>query len=154
VVEQFFDLEDIRARGMGPTAIKRADSKVFLDSWKEIAVFLKRGVRTVQRWEKDEGLPVHRHQHAKRASVYGLAWEIEAWFKVRAEVEVPKLPEQASQRPESRVEADDLVRACLDARQRAERARGQFSPIHQLLERTGLRPTEPSNGHLRRLRWD
>ena len=34
-----------------------------LDSWKEIATFLNRGVRTVQRWEATEGLPVRRHQH-------------------------------------------------------------------------------------------
>lgn len=32
-----------------------------LDSWKEIAVYLDRALRTVQRWEKDHGLPVHRH---------------------------------------------------------------------------------------------
>jgi hypothetical protein len=29
-----------------------------LDSWKEIAAHLKRDVRTVQRWEKEHGLPV------------------------------------------------------------------------------------------------
>ena len=32
-----------------------------LDSWKEIAAYLKRDVTTVQRWEKREGMPVHRH---------------------------------------------------------------------------------------------
>ena len=31
-----------------------------LDSWKEIAAFLGRTVRTVQRWEKTQGLPLHR----------------------------------------------------------------------------------------------
>ena len=31
-----------------------------LDSWKDIAAHLKRGVRTVIRWEQEEGLPVHR----------------------------------------------------------------------------------------------
>ena len=34
-----------------------------LDSWKEIAAYLKRDVTTVQRWEKREGMPVHRHRH-------------------------------------------------------------------------------------------
>ena len=34
-----------------------------LDSWKEIAGYLKRYVTTVQRWEKREGMPVHRHLH-------------------------------------------------------------------------------------------
>ena len=40
--------------------------KAPLDSWKEIASYLERTVRTVQRWEKKDGLPVHRHQHEKR----------------------------------------------------------------------------------------
>jgi hypothetical protein len=34
-----------------------------LESWKEIASYLRRTVRTVQRWEAAEGLPVHRHVH-------------------------------------------------------------------------------------------
>ncbi len=50
-----------------------------LDSWKEIAAYLKREVRTVQRWERLEGLPVHRHQHQKRGSVYALKPELDAW---------------------------------------------------------------------------
>jgi len=41
-----------------------------LDSWKEIAAYLRRDVATVRRWEKREGLPVHRHQHDKLGSVY------------------------------------------------------------------------------------
>ena len=36
-----------------------------LDSWKEIAAYLHRDVTTVQRWEKREGMPVHRHLHDK-----------------------------------------------------------------------------------------
>ncbi|MDH3254512.1 MAG: hypothetical protein OEM62_05930 [Acidobacteriota bacterium] len=50
-----------------------------LDSWKEIAVYLGRAVRTVQTWEKEEGLPVHRHQHGKMDTVYAYASEIDAW---------------------------------------------------------------------------
>ena len=41
-----------------------------LDSWKEIARYLNRSVRTLYRWEKDEGLPVHRHQHKELGSVF------------------------------------------------------------------------------------
>ncbi len=50
-----------------------------LESWKEIAAFLNRDVRTVQRWEKSEGLPVHRHHHDKQGSVYASRAEIAAW---------------------------------------------------------------------------
>jgi hypothetical protein len=51
-----------------------------LDSWKEIAVYVAREVRTAQRWEKREGLPVHRHVHAKASSVYAFKGEIDAWL--------------------------------------------------------------------------
>jgi len=50
-----------------------------LDSWKEIAAYLKRGVRTVRRWEHEEGLPVHRQVHRVLGSVYAFKTEIEAW---------------------------------------------------------------------------
>src|SRR5207302_7162851 len=54
-----------------------------LDSWKEIASFLRRDVRTVQRWEKKEALPVHRHQHDKLGSVYAYPKELNEWFARR-----------------------------------------------------------------------
>ncbi|HJR58969.1 MAG TPA: VCBS repeat-containing protein [Vicinamibacterales bacterium] len=51
-----------------------------LTSWKEIASFFHREVRTVQRWERDEGLPVHRHRHQRRSSVYAYPEELESWW--------------------------------------------------------------------------
>ena len=54
-----------------------------LDSWKEIASYLRRDVRTVQRWEKKEGLPVHRHLHDKLGSIYAYRNELTDWFKAR-----------------------------------------------------------------------
>src|ERR1700683_843074 len=54
-----------------------------LDSWKEIAAYLGRDVTTVQRWEKRELMPVHRHLHDKRGSVYALAPELDAWLQGR-----------------------------------------------------------------------
>src|ERR1700680_4451676 len=50
-----------------------------LDSWKEIASYLRREVRTVQLWEKREGLPVHRHFHKSLGSVFALRSEIDDW---------------------------------------------------------------------------
>src|SRR5687767_15926245 len=50
-----------------------------LDSWKAISVYLKRDVSTVQRWEKREGMPVHRHVHDKLGSVYAFRSELDAW---------------------------------------------------------------------------
>src|SRR6185503_25631 len=54
-----------------------------LDGWKSIASYLNRTVRTVQRWEKLEGLPVHRLEHTAAASVFAYTEEIDAWWKDR-----------------------------------------------------------------------
>jgi Tol biopolymer transport system component len=54
-----------------------------LESWKEIAAHVKRGVSTVQRWEEQEGLPVHRHVHNKIGSVWADPSEIDAWWRDR-----------------------------------------------------------------------
>ena len=54
-----------------------------LDSWKAIAAYLGRGVRTVQRWEREEGLPVHRLAHEKRGTVYAHKPEVSAWWESR-----------------------------------------------------------------------
>ena len=51
-----------------------------LDSWKEIAAYLKRDVSTVQRWEKKEGLPVHRLPHDKLGSVFAFKPELDQWW--------------------------------------------------------------------------
>jgi TolB-like protein/Tfp pilus assembly protein PilF len=50
-----------------------------LHSWKEIAAYLKRDASTVRRWEK-EGLPVRRHVHKKKATVYAYKAEIDVWW--------------------------------------------------------------------------
>ena len=60
------------------------DSDQRLDSWKEIAVYLNRSVRTLYRWEKDEGLPVHRHQHKELGSVFAYKSELDAWVSARS----------------------------------------------------------------------
>jgi hypothetical protein len=54
-----------------------------LTSWKEIAQYFGREVRTVQRWESEEGLPVHRHMHHQRSSVYADSEELEKWWRER-----------------------------------------------------------------------
>jgi Tol biopolymer transport system component len=73
----------------GAKSISAADTAVSangarLDSWKEIAAYLRRDVATVRRWEKREGLPVHRHQHDKLGSVYAIAAEIDEWSRSRS----------------------------------------------------------------------
>src|SRR3954470_10959629 len=55
-----------------------------LDSWKEIASPLNRDVTTVQRWEKREGMPVHRHLHDQKGSVYAFRAELDACSRSRS----------------------------------------------------------------------
>ena len=54
-----------------------------LDSWKEIATYLRSSVRSVRRWEKEERLPVHRHVHDKGDSMYAFRTELDAWSNSR-----------------------------------------------------------------------
>jgi TolB-like protein/predicted Zn-dependent protease len=55
-----------------------------LGSWKAIATYLDCSVRTVRRWERAEGLPVHRHVHQKLGRVFALKAEVDAWRDSRA----------------------------------------------------------------------
>src|SRR4029079_15505358 len=71
-----------------------ANTQTRLESWKEIGAYLQRDSTTARRWEKEEGLPVHRHSHKSRASVYAYPSEIDAWRVGRKVV-----PEPAPSRP-------------------------------------------------------
>ena len=54
-----------------------------LTSWKAIARFFDRDIRTVQRWEKEENLPVRRHLHHRKSSVYADPEELRVWWSQR-----------------------------------------------------------------------
>lgn len=56
-----------------------------LNSWKEIAAYVSCGVRTVQRWEKTEGLAIRRHVHQTQATVYAFTSEIDRWREQRSD---------------------------------------------------------------------
>jgi TolB-like protein/Flp pilus assembly protein TadD len=71
-----------------------------LESWKEIAAYLRRSVRTVHRWEREEGLPVHRHLHKKLGTVYAFKSEVDTWWQIRQpQVECqPEIPPDGASR--------------------------------------------------------
>jgi uncharacterized protein YdcH (DUF465 family) len=52
-----------------------------LNSWKEIATYLGRGVRTIQRYEEELGLPIHRPAARERSAVLAFADELEQWLR-------------------------------------------------------------------------
>jgi tetratricopeptide (TPR) repeat protein len=92
---------------------------VRLDSWKEIAAFLGRTVRTVQRWERLEKLPVRRHLHQDAASVYAYVGDLEQWLASRADSTPPQSTSGAL--PRTRESYFHYVKGC-DAMRRRTRA--------------------------------
>jgi TolB-like protein len=60
-----------------------------LETWKKIAAHLRRDVRTVQRWEQLNGLPVHRHKRAHRSLPFAYAKELDAWWAAQSDLESP-----------------------------------------------------------------
>jgi TolB-like protein/tetratricopeptide (TPR) repeat protein len=85
-----------------------------LDSWGEIASYLDREVRTVQRWEDTESLPVHRHEHKKKSTVYAYTGELDAWMKQRQPKDDPQA--DIAYDPDPEVVEPDSKSAILDDR--------------------------------------
>jgi Tol biopolymer transport system component len=79
-----------------PPSVSPAEDR--LDSWKEIAGYLNRDVTTVQRWEKREKMPVHRHVHDRMGSVYASRAELDAWVRSR---NLRATPENGNDTPSS-----------------------------------------------------
>lgn len=76
---------------MASSAAPKSD---VLNSWKEIASYLGRGVRTVQRWEHDLAMPVRRPRAKSRSAVIALPAELDAWLRTapQHELEAPLKP--------------------------------------------------------------
>jgi hypothetical protein len=55
-----------------------------LQAWKDIAAYMRRDVRTVQRWEKLLELPIHRLKDSRSGSVFAYKRELDAWREARA----------------------------------------------------------------------
>jgi CHAT domain-containing protein len=71
-----------------------------LNSWKEVADYLGRGVRTVQRWERDLNLPVRRPRGTERSAVIALKQELDHWLlQSPAEILKKKAPAFISKTP-------------------------------------------------------
>jgi tetratricopeptide (TPR) repeat protein len=85
-----------------PSSSQVPSAQERLDSWKEIAAYLRRDERTVRRWEKSEGLPVHRHPHCKQSSVYAYRVELDAWWNNGHERLAAMAAESPATRPRPR----------------------------------------------------
>jgi Tol biopolymer transport system component len=91
--------------GKPPSVSPAAEDR--LDSWKEIAAYLNRDVTTVQRWEKREGMPVHRHLHDRLGSVFASRAELNTWVRGRNLRTAPEnngpAPNPTAQKPHSTI---------------------------------------------------
>ena len=80
---------------------RKTEPPRFLSGWKEIASYLSKGVRTVQRYERYLGLPVRRPAGKSRGSVVATRAELDAWVSaspIREAFHLAKPPEQARYR--------------------------------------------------------
>lgn len=68
-------------RGLQVLPSTSSNRSSVLNSWKEIATYLGRGVRTVQRWETELRLPVHRPRAKNRSAVLAFREELEDWLR-------------------------------------------------------------------------
>ncbi len=64
------------------------DTRNRLDSWKAIAAYLDRDERTVQRWERELGLPIRRVPGGRGRSVFAFPSEIDVWLQTRQGLEI------------------------------------------------------------------
>jgi len=95
------------------------DKARVLNSWKEIAAYLGKGVRTVQRWEQTLGLPVKRPNGAGKDSVFASTDELDQWLAmgwaqrkiVTNETLAPSISEHRRLRQTNRELIDDVERA-------------------------------------------
>jgi hypothetical protein len=85
---------------MGESLIRSGNDR--LDSWKEIAEYLGRDVRTVLRWEREKGLPIRRVPGGKRQAVFAYRSEVAAWLKSGAGDQAPGVREAVASRDADR----------------------------------------------------
>ncbi len=112
-----------------------------LNSWKEIAHYLGRGVRTVQRYERNLGLPVRRPHGKSRSAVIAPTAELDEWLRnipqsardcTSAETALPLM---ASALQRSARQNDDLRQLCQELRRaNMEAVRTLSNSLRQMQE--------------------
>jgi hypothetical protein len=79
-----------------------------LNGWKEIAEYMGRGVRTVQRWHIDLNLPVHQGSDHGRAPVTALKSELMEWLR---QVSPSNPPQQVDERWQALAERNQQIQS-------------------------------------------
>ncbi|HEX3661168.1 MAG TPA: hypothetical protein VHU89_07030 [Acidobacteriaceae bacterium] len=80
-----------------------ASRPAVLTSWKDIAQYMGKGVRTVQRWEQDFGLPVRRPRGSNKKAILARPSDLDAWVALRCSSRSDPRAADTEIRPGSRV---------------------------------------------------
>jgi hypothetical protein len=75
-----------------------------LTSWKDIAQYLGKGVRTAQRWEQQFGLPIRRQSANSHRAIVAIRSEIDAWVYEKAHFRREGKPESETERLRRKVQ--------------------------------------------------
>jgi hypothetical protein len=99
-----------------------------LSSWKEIASYTGRAVRTLQRYERQLGLPVHRLPGPSATSIFAFSDEVDAWLR-----KAPVLREQ-------RLRHHNVCPMCSGTGVLGVASRNSDQPVPQATRRDGSQP--------------
>lgn len=120
-----------------------------LTSWKEIAQYLGRSVRTVQRWEERSGLPVRRVDNTGDSSVFAIASEVDEWLlRRRARNDSSAVKQEAAVEKKSIQPVDfSELKGSIDAlRANSRRIRELGSEVRQKLHKLTRTNMNGANG--------
>jgi hypothetical protein len=101
-----------------------------LNSWKEIAQYVGRAVRTVQRWES-LGLPARRLRGKSRSAVLAMTDELDAWLRASPARRVKSLPPS-----HARAETRNLLSTNAELCEQCRRLRSDYSQMLDKLNAT------------------
>ena len=131
--------EDIRVRGAERcgTLSNVPAAQQTLSSWKEIAAYFGRGIRTVQRWERELQLPVYRPKSGHKAPVLAFSNELERWSRSRSIA-----PSREFKVQDVRTLLQSLRDQIKSHQEEVKRLREQTQQMRQLREEIDLRLRE------------
>jgi hypothetical protein len=108
--------------------------RAVLSSWKEIAAYLGKGVRTVQRWERELDLPVRRPKPNEKQIVLAFPDELDAWVRRQSEHRRPEYNGDTNRQELKRLR--ELIERTVSETRRLQAATEQIIKMHSV--RTGI----------------
>lgn len=110
-----------------------APQPTVLTCWKDIARYMGKGVRTVQRWEQDFGLPVRRPLGASKKAVIARPTDLDAWVALRCASRTRQPASQDGSQKEAVARLAALAAQIETARQLRDNNRLLLSEVHTAL---------------------